>query len=261
LSPSTLLRTILRLIGPAGLALAGTVAACADAPVPVRVLAQLDGTPVAGLEVSALPYDPERMLDSLAALHGVPRPDFSALEADLAAFVMSEPAPDDATVQAWRATRDSTAALADSLRGIDRRSPGYGAAYRQFRALYARLVARAAVVDAARSAELEPVRTLARRAARAADSLRAWEATAYAGFDEAAAAAVAVAHRDPVRGLSADDGWLTLSLQPGPWWLVAVLPDSTNPFLEHRWSVPITAGPFPINVRLGPQTARTSWRH
>jgi len=243
------------------LTFAGAVAACTDAPIPIAVRVTLDGAPVAGLEVTALPYAPTRLLDSLAAAYGEPPPDFADLEEELLAFAPPPPAPNDETGRAARATRDSVAALADSLRDADRRAPEYSSAYRRFRQLYGRLVQRSAAREAARRGDLDPVRALALRAGRAADSLRAWERAAYGGLDTATTRAEDSLGRRPVTGVTDAEGWVTLMLAPGSWWLDARLDHPENPFAEYVWERPLVTAGLWFRVPLSERTARMAWRH
>ena len=241
--------------------LAGALGACTDAPVPVRIRVTLDGAPVPGVEVTAFPYHPSRLLDSLAAVHDVPRPDFDSLERVLLAFTIAPPAPEDTVDGNLRATRDSVAALADSLRAADRRSRGYPEAYRRFRQLYGRLVQRSAARDAARRGDRDPLRALALRAGRAADSLRAWEHGAYVAFDSAAALEEARVGRPPAAGVTDAEGWVTLALRPGAWWLDARLDHPENPFAEYVWEQAVVAAGLRFRVPLSEHTARLTWRH
>jgi len=241
--------------------LLGAVGACTDAPVPVQIRVTVDGAPVPGLEVTAFPYDPGRLLDSLAAAHAVPRPDYGSLERELLAFEVARPTPQDTADGSVRATRDSAAALADSLRGADRRSRGYPDAYRRFRQIYGRLVQRSAARESARRPERDPLRTLALRAGRAADSLRAWEVAAYAALDSAAAIEETRRGTPPATGVTDSDGWVTLSLAAGPWWLDARIDHPENPFAEYVWEIEVVASGFPFRVPLSTGTARLAWRH
>lgn len=236
---------------------------CAERAVPIDVHAALsDSEPLVGVEITALPYDPERLLDSLAAADSTPRPDFSALESELLAFHRPPaPATDDETDRAWRATQDTVRRLADSLRRADRRSPGYAAAYGRFRQLYRRLVERAGARDASLRELTADVRSLAERAGRAADSLRAWERGAYAGFDSAAALAVRASGRVTLAVETDADGWARFELPSGDWWLVLRSPHPENPFTEYRWDAPLTVSGFPIRVPLTLHNARPAWRH
>jgi hypothetical protein len=236
--------------------------ACSGRAVPVDVRASLgDSAPLAEVEIVALPYDPERLLDSLAAAYPVPRPDFSALEAELREFRRPAVVEEDGAVRALEATRDSVRRLADSLRRVDRRAPGYAAAYGRFRQLYRRLMERSGARDVALRSLTADVRNLAERAGRAADSLRAWEREAYAGFDSVAAGAEAAAGRSGVSAHTGGDGWGRLRLPPGAWYLVLAVPDPENAFLEYAWDVSVTVAGFPIRVPLGEDNARRRWRH
>jgi hypothetical protein len=236
---------------------------CAERAVPIDVHAALsDSEPLVGVEITALPYDPERLLDSLAAADSTPRPDVSALEAELLAFRRPPaPATDDETDRAWRATQDTVRRLADSLRRVDRRAPGYAAAYGRFRQLYRRLVERAGARDASLRELTGDVRSLAERAGRAADSLRAWERGAYAGFDTAAARAIRASGRTPLAAETDADGWARFELPSGDWWLVLRRPHAENPFLEYAWNLPVTMAGFPFRVPITAGNATLRWRH
>jgi hypothetical protein len=241
--------------------LAGALAACSDDPVPLRIRAIVDGAPVPGIEVTAFPYDAARLLDSLAALHDAPRPDLDSLERELLAFSLEPATPDDTAGGEVRAIRDSVAALADSLRASDRRSRGYPEAYHRFRQLYGRLVQRSAARESAQRGARDPLRALALRAGRAADSLRAWEHAAYTGLDSAAALEEDHAGRSAVAGMTDADGWVTLVLGRGAWWLDARLEHGNNPFAEYTWAVPVVVTAFPFRALLSEATGRITWRH
>lgn len=258
MSRSRILHTI-RVTG--ALALTGVPFACTDAPTRVDVRVTLDGVPVPGLELVAYPFDPQRLLDSLAAAAAEPKPDFAALERELLAFTPPRDPPEDARAAAWQAIRDSVAALADSLNATDRRSAGYGGAYQRFRRMYARLVRNSAAREAARRVDLDPLRDLAHRAGRAADSLRAWETLAYAGFDSAVSIVVAERGRAPLWGTTGIDGGVRLTLRPGAWHLQLRQPVADNPFLELVWNVPVVVSGFPFRVPVTEATADTVWRH
>jgi hypothetical protein len=246
---------VLALLGTGGLA-------CSGRAVPVDVRATLpDSEPLVGVTITALPYDPGRLLDSLAAADTEPTPDYSALEAELLGFQRPAPPEDDSTTRVWRATRDSVRRLADSLRAVDRRAPGYAAAYARFRRLYGRLMERSGARDAALRSLTADVRDLAERAGRAADSLRRWERVAYAGFDSAAARAVAASGRAPTAAETDPEGWARFELTSGDWWLALRVSHPENPFAEYRWDVPVTVAGFPIRIPLTRENAHAAWRH
>lgn len=256
------MQPIERCLRPVLVAGALVVGAACGRDATVEIVAALEpGVPLEGLEIVALPYDPERLLDSLAALAPTPRPDFSALEAELLAFQRPTYAEDDIQVQAWAAVRDSVRRLADSLRAVDRASPGYRAAYDRFRRLYERFLQKTTARDAGVRDLTAEVRDLAIRAGRAADSLRGWEREAYAAADSAAMLAQAKLERAAVWGVTDSTGRVSLTLRPGSWWLAALFPHQENPFVEHRWLVPLTARGFAFRIPLNGRTGRTRWRH
>jgi hypothetical protein len=236
--------------------------ACHRGPASVEVRATFpDSVPLAGVTVTAFPYDPQHLLDSLAAAYPVPKPDFSSLEAELRAFRPPDIPADDPAVRVAAATRDSVRRLADSLRAAGRRAPGYAAAYARFRRLYARLTDRSSAQQRALGGALDSVRTLADRAGRAADSLRSWEAGAYESVDSAAALEVARSGREPVTSTTNAHGWARFALASGTWYLVLRIPDNKNPFVEHVWDVPVTVAGFAVRTVMIDGNARTKWRH
>lgn len=227
----------------------------------IRILTPLPPAP-AGAEVVALPFDPGALLDSLALAAATPPPAFPALEAELKAFRAPPPADLGESGARWAATRDTLTGLADSLRTLDRRTPGYRAAYGRFRALYQRLAQLGSARDAALRNLTGEVRDLARRAGRAADSLRRWERDAYAAFDSLAAMRIREDGREPVRAIPHADGRTALDLADGPWWITLHLPVPDNPFVEREWRVPVVSrSGLPFGIPLSDRNAAIRWRH
>src|SRR5262245_9540047 len=114
-----------------------------DRSAPVRVRAHLAArTPLAGLEIALVPFDPDALLDSLLRAASGPRPAFPDLERELLGY---QPGDDSAAEKAARtssaaavasaATRDSVLKLSAELRRMDRTAPGYRSAYARFRDL------------------------------------------------------------------------------------------------------------------------------
>jgi hypothetical protein len=221
-----------------------------------------DHRPIAELEIVALPFNPDRILDSLATEATTPPPTFPELLHEMRVYTIPEDDPYAELNRPWLALRDSVEALSDTLMAMDRSVPAYAAGYARFRTLYGRLADLAAARDRAlRDVNGDRV-ALARRAAAAADSLRAWEYTAYAAYPEVAAEAVVASGREVVEGVTAKDGTVLLVLDPGRWWLVARTPDETNPFMEYYWNVPATTTRvIPIRLPLTPERAVRRWRH
>jgi hypothetical protein len=218
--------------------------------------------PVAGLEVTAFPFDAEAILDSLEAAAAEPRPAFPELERQLAAYRSPE---DDRLSEAsrpWLALYDSVSRLADSLNTMDRRTQTYARMYERFRQLYGRLQQRAAERDRA----LEELRgedvALARRAQAAAESVRVWERAAFEPYAELHRAALDSSGRAVALQTTDDHGEAHLELAAGDWWIVARLTDPDNPFQEYYWSVHLrTTGWLPLRVPLFERNRLRRWRH
>jgi hypothetical protein len=220
------------------------------------------GDPIVDLPLTALPFNPDHLLDSLTTAADAPAPAFPALEVEMRAYERPDPDPYEAVNRPWLALRDTVAALSDSLMQRARTDPGYAADYDRFRQLYARLAQRAAERDRAlRDVNGDQV-ALARRVAVAADSLRAWEYQAYAAYPEAAAAAVVHSGRTVVEGVTDRAGRLALDVESGRWWIVGRIADPDNPFMEYYWNVPVTATRVvPVRLPIASGNARWRWRH
>jgi hypothetical protein len=243
------------------LLLAFAMAACTDRPL-TTVALSLNGTPLQNVEITAFPFDPGRILDSLADAAPTPAPDFSALTAELRAFDPDSVPPPQPADPAWAALRDSVVALSDMLGRMDRRSAGYATHYERFRGLYARYAQATARHETAARAAGGSLLDLARRARAAADSLRAWEHVAYAGFETVIARELGAQDRVVQSATTDSAGRAALRLPPGAWWIVARTPPARNPFFEHYWSVEVHPNPWlPTVVRLTERTAVEQWRH
>jgi hypothetical protein len=248
---------------PAAVSLLLTAGGCSQTDTHVQVFAfSEEGGSITDLEVTALPFDPDRMLDSLAAASPNARPAFPELESEMLAYRRPEAAQLHEIGAAWRYTRDSVSSLADSLNRVAPDSPGYATRYERLRQQYRRLAQRAVERDAEFRAQVGEDRELARRATAAADSLRVWERSAYGDFPRLSDSAVAMSGRSVLVGATDEHGHLDLELAAGPWWLVARLPELENPFVERYWNVPIVVSPFgPARVPLSERTGSRRWRH
>ncbi len=230
-------------------------AACSGPNGTLEVRAVLDGTPQNGLEIAVLPYDAERILDSLERASPDPRPEFSELDATLRAFRRADPDSIAALHSDWTETRQIVDRLADSLNQIGRADPGYAAAYARFRAAYRRLAGTEAGLESRMRTELADDRDLAQRAAAAADSVRRWERTALRDFSRLTASL------EEVLVTTDSVGRARFSLSPGRWWVVARVSDPDNPFLEFSWNVPVVVSSLvPIVVPVGDHNVSLRWR-
>lgn len=229
---------------------------------PVEAVLTLDGAPVPHVEVTALPFDANELLDSLEAAAHAPRPAFPSLEAQMMAYRPGPAADLGQAGRAWMATRDSAQRLADSLLSVSHEAAGYPAAYRRFQALYRRLTGRAARREAALKEVTDEIRSLAARAGAAADSIRLWEREAYAAFDSLVALRMAAEGRPAVSSSTDELGTVELELAPGPWWIRAEIRHPDNPFLEYEWNTPVwVRGWWPLRVPVSEKNVTLQWRH
>lgn len=244
------------------LAVLAVAPACsAERALVIRAAAE-GGVPLGGLEITILPVNPDALLDSLAAAAREPRPAFPQLEAAMATYRLRDRPAFGGLDPAWRATRDSVSALADSLRGKNRAAPAYRAAYDRLRSLNDRLAQRQAERDRAIRSVIREDRELAQRAARAADSLRRWEQVAFASYPERLADAVVRSGRDPHHVSTDTAGTARAEVPPGRWWIHARMPHPQNPFQEQYWNVLVTTNRLvPTGVVLSGANAAMFWRH
>ena len=237
--------------------------ACADqASVHIRAFLP-SGVPLAGLEISALPFSPDHLLDSLARRAQTPRPRFGELEASIRGYRRTEKdLPQGPPPAPWRAVRDSVVKLARDLSRQDRRQPGYRESYARFRQLYARYTAQEAEREKQLRSLFAEDRALAERASRASDSLRSWEREAYRDFPALADQRVAQSGRGVARLETDSLGRADIHLANGDWWLTATMPDPENPFEEYHWNAPVrvSAG-LPLALPLMQDNASRRWRH
>ncbi len=241
-------------------ALAGT--AC-DGDGELIVRATWDSvTPVVELEVTALPFNPDHILDSLEHAAAAPRPAFPELEAEMLAYRRPESDRVDVLIEPWRSLRDTVQSLADSLNAADRTQAGYALAYDRFRQQYQRLAERAAERDAALRRLDGDHRALARRVVAAAESLRAWEYETFSDYTDVAATALINTGRFVNEAMTDAAGEALLVLRPGRWWVVARHWDPENPFMEYYWNEPVTVTRvLPVRLPLVPANGTRRWRH
>ncbi|MDH3457661.1 MAG: hypothetical protein OER90_12555 [Gemmatimonadota bacterium] len=219
-------------------------------------------TPIVELDVTALPFDPDHILDSLEQAAATPRPTFPELEAEMLAYRRPENERVDLLIGPWRSLRDTVQTLADSLNAADRTHPGYAAAYDRFRQQYQRLADRAAERDAALRRLDGGHRALARRVVTAAESLRAWEYEAFSDYTDVAATALIKTGRFVNEATTDAAGEALLLLPPGRWWVVARHWDPENPFMEYYWNEPVTVTRvLPVRLPLGTANGTRRWRH
>lgn len=194
------------------------------------------------LEVWALPFDANALLDSLATHAPTPRPEFAELWNELQKYQRRDLAAESTFIADWHTARKGVKALSDSLLDAGRDSPGYDRDYARFRQLYRNLTTQ----EAALETEIETLtagdETLADSAGAAAAALRQWESSTFADFDRLASEAAARTGRESVVLTTNEAGAAEVELPAGRWWLVARAPHPENPFVDLLWHVPTKVG-------------------
>jgi hypothetical protein len=239
------------------------IGACVSDEIGVQFEAVLDDQqPVPNLEIALLPFDPQKILHSLADSATTKPPSFASLERELMAY---QPPDDEDLTEAtapWRALRDSLTFLADSLNTLSRGSPQYAQLFRRFRRTQPRLATLATQRDSAVNEVIAEHRALAARAQVAAESLRAWEDAAFRSYPALAEAALARSGREALTIQTDSSGRAHTELEPGDWWAIARHPDVANPFMEYSWTVRFTVTRWlPARVPLMRDNAHHQWRH
>ncbi len=221
----------------------------------VVLTATLDNRPLVGLEIVALPYDAQSILDSLGRAAPTPPPDYTALEMELRNYQRKDSDSIGNLNTEWAEARRPIADLADSLNGMERGSAEYTSAYVRFRTAYHALSSEEVVLERRMRRELGSDRDLAVRAGAAADSLRRWEQEAYRAFLDV------VAGENGITGKTDSLGQARLELEAGRWWLVARRPDPKNPFMEFAWNIPLVVSSIvPVATPLSGQNGNLRWR-
>jgi hypothetical protein len=217
---------------------------------------------LAGIEIVAAPYDAKAILDSLECAAPTPRPSFPELDSALDGFRRDIPVELRQIFEEWAESRGRVEALADTLHGLGRDSPGYERAYNRFRQLYEALVAKEAGLERAAREMTAEDRELGRAAGLAADSLRRWEERTFAEFDRLADEALAHSARAETRITTDSLGHARTDLPVGRWWLLARFQHPENPFRVYSWNAPIhVRGTAPLRIPLSVRNVTLEWRH
>ncbi len=221
----------------------------------LEIRALLEDVPLAGLEIVALSYDLQGILDSLAETAEEAPPEYRELEGELRAFERRDADSIVALHAGWVDARQRVADLADSLTAVGPGSPGYAAAYARFRTTYNALSREERALEQKLREDFGGDRALAARAAAAADSIRNWERRAFRDL------ATIVEDREEVTITTDSLGHATVTLPKGTWWLVARRSDPSNPFMEFAWNVPVVVSPLvPVATPVSGRNVSVRWR-
>ncbi len=94
--------------------------------------------------------------------------------------------------------------------------------------------------------------TLWPRIERLRQEARAWEHTTYAGYDTLSSSQTTGRMRMISSDTTGADGWASLRINKGTWWIHARSTDPQDPNFEWYWNVPLVGD----TVRLSPATGR-----
>jgi hypothetical protein len=245
-----------RLMVTAALACTAALTACGGGEVVVQAQTEgIDGqpTPIAQLQVRALPYDRDAAFDSLRAAYSAPEPE---IPADLAALQDSMQAAQTAWTNAtarWNAGRDSLATMSRRLQSLPRTSGEYVVLFRQ----YAPLEAEVQTQERTMNQQFQRFETLSRRVNTQAEETRRareqWADAAYADIDRVLADRMKAARRPEAVDTTDANGVARLRrLKAGEYWIHA---RHDLPYEELYWNVPVTVGGERVTVQLTRQTA------
>ena len=213
-------------------------------------------TPLPGVEVAALPYNRDSVLTALESRAASGRPNTRALDSLFQAF--RQPFLAFART-AWQV--EQTTRLRDSLtRQRANGTPGTPGAHElelklksvedSLRRLTRVLESRRAALGAARD-------TLWPRIERLQAEVRRWEHSAYAGYDSIVRGFARDHLKMGVADTTDSNGWVSLKLSSGNWWIYARSPDPQDPNAQWYWNVPATGD----TLRLNPATGRNLPRY
>ncbi|MEO6055618.1 MAG: hypothetical protein ABI860_08980 [Gemmatimonadales bacterium] len=239
--------------------LAGLVAC--ESPRQVSVRVSIPGpdtveTPVTGVGLVALPYDRDSVLRELEARARTPRPPTAPLESLFAAFRGPFTAYSTITFRVAR-LRDSLAMVQARLDTLPRDAASYGPLYAAFGRLTDSLAAAQERVERARATLDRARRDFVGRSDSLRFRMRQWEDSTYQGYDSVVQGLSRRAAREAVTDTTGAEGWATLTLAPGRWWVYARSWDATDPNGEWYWNVPVDSDTLLLSSR----TARRQPRY
>lgn len=198
-----------------------------------------EATPLADLEIRALPYDRDVVFDSLKAAAeaaGNPEPaipdSIQQMQVEIAA-ANEEYTTADAQ---WNTARDSLRAIKDRLDQLNRTSGEYRLLFNDF----GDQEARANSAERRANSAFTRFSDLQKRFATLSEELKIvrgdWADRAYAPIDSLLAVKVEVAGRDPVVDTTDANGGVAIALPAGSWWITSRY---ELPFEELYWNVQV----------------------
>lgn len=246
--------------GLLSLAAAGGVtalAACGSAELVVQAQADGEGgepTPLAQLEVRALPYDRDAIFDSLRTAHADPEPEIPDSLTDLQSRIAQAQQDWREAETRWNTARDSLRSLLEIMEGMARNSPRYRVAFLD----YGDQEAREQSAGRQSQEAFEVFESLQQSYNTQVEQLTArrqqWADLAYVDVSDVIAARLEQLGLEEVTDTADAEGVVRFSLKPGQWWVHARY---DLMFDELYWNVPVDAQRGePISVTLDRSTAQ-----
>lgn len=248
-----LLRTVLTRSFPA---LALALAACGPDQVAVRVAIPDQAgveTPLSGVRFIILPYDRDSILAVLERQAASPRPSTVRLDSLFQAFrgPFSEYVRRSGERDRLTAALDS---LGTRLEGLARNTPEYAQLYARYQTLRDSAGQASAAAERARDVLDRTRRTVMPEADSLRTRIAAWEDTAFRSYDSITARlAGPLARVEAITDSTGTDGWATVAVPSGDWWVYARAINVQDPNAEWYWNVKIEGD----TVRLGPTNGRS----
>jgi hypothetical protein len=194
-------------------------------------------TPVADLVVTFLPYDRDSVIQALEAKAGA-RPHTKELDSLFRAFRE----PFNAYLK--QVTRRDRLEATERQLSSQPSSPALAAVRDSLAKLRTEVDASKATLDQAR-AKLWPRIDSLRRL------VKAWESTAYKGYDEVVRRLREKAFVNAVADTTDSGGWAKISIPDGPWWVTTRTIDPADPNGEWYWNLRMSADTVLLNPRTG----------
>jgi len=199
-----------------------------------------------------LPYDRDSLLRELESRAPTPRPSTARLDSLFQEFrgPFTELLRASERADRLRGARDSVRARLDALTRDD---PSYSALYDRHRTLEDSLTQAIAEVEG-RRATLASARE---RVAPEVDSLRAeirtWQDIAYRSYDSITSALARRTADGALTDSTGADGWATVKVPSGGWWIYARAVNLLDPNAEWYWNLPVVGD----TIRLSPSNGRS----
>lgn len=221
--------------------LAGLLAACGGGEVTVRVTSGPEGgemSPVEDAEVTFVPYDRDSIFEAMTQRADEPEPEIpQELRDQFDQVVEAQQEWRDAEQQ-WSEARDELQRIRNRMDGLDERSREYLQLFERFNQVEERVNQ----LDARRQRLFERFDGLQKATVERADSVRAvilnWEEEAFRGYMDITDSILRAEGIDEiVRDTTGADGYATVQLPDGEWWVFTF--HNPGPFEELYWNVKI----------------------